>query len=62
MDTDEIDNPATHVKCKCGATHFDLDNNPDLVCECDFFVSYQQNKYGEDYEDNQREADDMIND
>ena len=46
IDKEEIDNPATHTRCKCGITYFHFDENPCLACDCDFFREYEHHRFG----------------
>jgi len=48
IDKEEIDNPSTHIRCKCGITYFHLDENPCLACDCDFFREYERHRFGDD--------------
>lgn len=47
INKEEIDNPSTHIRCKCGITYFHLDENPYIACECDFFEEYQHHIFGD---------------
>lgn len=48
IDKEEIDNPATHTRCRCGITYFHLDENPCLACECEFYKEYQRHRFGDE--------------
>lgn len=44
-DMKEIHNPAMSIRCTCGVTYFDLDENTCLACECDFYKAYERNRF-----------------
>lgn len=51
IDKEEIDNPSTHLRCRCGITYFHLDDNPCLECDCDFYREYERHRFGDNDED-----------
>ena len=44
---DDIDNLSVHIRCKaCGVTYFDLDDDPHIACNCEFFEEYERDRLG----------------
>jgi len=57
IDKEEIDNPSTHTRCKCGITYFHLDDNPCLACDCDFYREYERHRFGDGDDDDFEQSD-----
>ena len=44
INSENIDEPALHIRCGCGITYFHFDENNCLACDCDFYAEYQRRR------------------
>ena len=58
--TYEADNPSTHIRCQCGKSYYDFDNDPCLACNCEFYREYERDKHGYIDEDDEFDEFDEI--